>query len=103
MEELLQQIARLEDQVSRIEDRMELLLGCWKSKAIVTAIMALRGFKTVAAMMVVSEIGDFVRFTHLYCPEKSEFRSMSQCLKKSGRIGWKLEHAFPVGGGSYWS
>jgi transposase len=64
MEELLQQIARLEDQVSRIEARMELLLDGWKSKAIVAAIMALRGFKTVAAMMVVSEIGDFVRFSH---------------------------------------
>jgi len=64
MEELLQQIARIEDQVSRIEARMELLLQEWKSKPIVEAIMALRGFKTVAAMMVVSEIGNFVRFTH---------------------------------------
>ena len=64
MEELLQQIARIEDQVTRIETRMELLLDGWKNKSIVTAIMALRGFKTVAAMMVVSEIGNFTRFTH---------------------------------------
>jgi len=64
MEELLQQIARLEDQVSRLEDQMELLCASWKSKPIVDAIMSLRGFKLVAAMMVVSEIGDFVRFTH---------------------------------------
>src|SRR6187402_1547264 len=35
-----------------------------EEQPIVDAIMALRGFKLVAAMMVVSEIGDFVRFTH---------------------------------------
>lgn len=64
MEELLQQITGIGDQVSRIEARMELLLQEWKNKPIVEGIMALRGFKTVAAMMVVSEIGDFVRFTH---------------------------------------
>jgi transposase len=43
---------------------MELQCADWSRKPLVDAIMALRGFKIIAAMMVVSEIGDFVRFTH---------------------------------------
>jgi transposase len=36
----------------------------WVKKPVVEAIMTLRGFRIIAAMTVVSEIGDFVRFTH---------------------------------------
>lgn len=64
MEELIQQIDQLMDRVARFEAQMELLYADWKRKPIVDAIMALKGFKIISALMVVSEIGDFVRFTH---------------------------------------
>jgi transposase len=63
-EALIQQIDQLESRVARIEDHMELLCATWSRRHIVHAIMALRGFKIIASMLVVSEIGDFVRFTH---------------------------------------
>lgn len=63
-EELLQQIEQLIARIGRIEAHMELLCATWSRQPIVAAIMALRGFKIIASMLVVSEIGDFVRFTH---------------------------------------
>jgi transposase len=63
-EEFIQQIDQLEQRIARLEDHMELLCATWSRKPIVDAIMALRGFKIIASMLVVSEIGDFVRFTH---------------------------------------
>jgi transposase len=64
MEELMGQIDQLNERVSRFEARMEALLDTWNKKPIVEALMGFKGFKLIAAMMVVSEIGDFVRFTH---------------------------------------
>ena len=63
-EELLQQIEQLISRIDRIENHMELLCATWSRQPIVAAIMALRGFKIIASMLVVSEIGDFIRFTH---------------------------------------
>lgn len=63
-EELLQQIEQLIARIARIEGHMELLCATWSRQPLVAAIMALRGFKLIASMLVVSEIGDFVRFTH---------------------------------------
>lgn len=63
-EELLQQIEQLISRIDRIENHMELLCATWSGQPIVAAIMSLRGFKIIASMLVVSEIGDFVRFTH---------------------------------------
>ena len=63
-EELLQQIEQLISRIDRIENHMELLCATWSRQPIVAAIIALRGFKIIASMLVVSEIGDFIRFTH---------------------------------------
>ena len=64
MEEFIGQIDHLEARISRIENHMELLCEKWHAKPIVHAMMTLRGFARIASMMVVSEIGDFIRFTH---------------------------------------
>lgn len=64
MEELISQIDQLEERIARIETHMELMCADWGRKPVVDAMMALRGFRLIASMMVVSEIGDFVRFTH---------------------------------------
>jgi len=64
LEELIGQIDQLEARIQRLEKHMELMCAEWAQKPVVDAIMTLRGFRLIAAMMVVSEIGDFVRFTH---------------------------------------
>lgn len=64
MEELIGQIDQLKERIARVENHMELMNAEWVQKPVVDAIMTLRGFQLIAAMMVVSEIGDFVRFTH---------------------------------------
>lgn len=43
---------------------MEQLLADWNRKPIVEAVMGFKGFQLIAAMMIVSEVGDFVRFAH---------------------------------------
>ena len=64
LEELLAQIDQLDARIDRIETHMELLYANWERKQLVDGIMAFKGFQLIAAMMVVSEVGDFVRFTH---------------------------------------
>ncbi len=64
MEELISQIDQLVARIDRLEGHMELMCAEWVQKPVVEAIMTLRGFRIIAAMTVVSEIGDFVRFTH---------------------------------------
>lgn len=50
--------------VDRIEEEMLNLLESWQRKPLVDAMMAFKGFKLVAAMVTVSEIGTFSRFEH---------------------------------------
>ena len=64
MEELIGQIDQLVARIERLEGHMEPMCAEWVKKPVVEAIMTLRGFRIIAAMTVVSEIGDFVRFTH---------------------------------------
>jgi transposase len=64
LEEFLGQIDQLEARMARIEKHMELLYQEWDRKPVVDAVMGLKGFQLIAALMVVSEVGDFVRFTH---------------------------------------
>ena len=40
------------------------LLGKWRLEPAVRALMAMKGFQSVAAMIVVSELGALARFTH---------------------------------------
>jgi transposase len=64
LEEYLLAIDRALDRVERLEKQMEQLLAEWERAPFVEALMAFRGFQRVAAMTVVSEIGDFSRFEH---------------------------------------
>jgi len=50
--------------IIRIETAMLTLLENWQRKPLVEALMAFKGFKLVAAMVTVSEIGSFSRFEH---------------------------------------
>jgi transposase len=64
LEEYLLAIDSGLERVRRLEDHMEQLLPNWERAPMVEALMAFRGFQKVAAMTVVSEIGDFSRFEH---------------------------------------
>ncbi len=64
LEEYIQRIDSLEEQIKRIEDQMAKLLETWQRRALVEGLMGFRGFKLVAAMVTVSEIGYFGRFKH---------------------------------------
>ena len=64
LEEYIQRIDALEKQIQRIVDQMEKLLKTWQRRPMVEALMGMRGFQLVAAMVTVSEIGCFSRFKH---------------------------------------
>lgn len=64
LEEYIQRIDTATKQVERFEDQMLMLLKTWKRQPLVEAVMGFKGFKEVAAMVLVAEIGDFRRFTH---------------------------------------
>jgi transposase len=64
LEEYLQGIDAAHQRVQRIEASMLTLLETWRLKPAVQALMALRGFQLVAAMVTVSELGDIYRFAH---------------------------------------
>lgn len=50
--------------IERIEAEMLLLLETWQRRPLVEAMMSFKGFKLIAAMVTVSEIGTFSRFEH---------------------------------------
>ena len=62
LEEYLIAIDSGVERVERLKQHMEDLLEGWERAPFVTALMALRGFQTVAAMTLVSELGDLSRF-----------------------------------------
>ena len=64
LEEYLQGIAAAEERIARCEEAMHDLLGKWRLEPAVRALMAMKGFQTVAAMIVVSELGEVRRFAH---------------------------------------
>ena len=64
LEEYLQGIDSAHERVGRIEASMLDLLGDWRLKPAVEALMAFKGFQVVAAMITVSELGDIHRFDH---------------------------------------
>jgi transposase len=64
LEEYLQRIDFVMHQIERIDAQMEKLLQTWSRKPLVDSLMGFRGFKRTAAMVLVSEIGDFKRFKH---------------------------------------
>jgi transposase len=64
LEECLQCIDAAAERIERLEMHMKALLDDWHLKPVVLALMGLRGYQTVAAMITVSEIGDIHRFAH---------------------------------------
>ena len=64
LEEYLQAIAAAGERIARCEAAMRDLLEKWRLAPAVRALMAMKGFQTVAAMIVVSELGALDRFSH---------------------------------------
>ena len=64
LEEYLQAIAAAGERIERCEVGMRALLEKWRLAPAVRALMAFKGFQTVAAMIVVSELGEVDRFAH---------------------------------------
>ena len=64
LEEYLQCIDAAAERIERLEVHMKALLEDWHMRPVVLALMGLRGYQTVAAMITVSEIGDIHRFAH---------------------------------------
>ena len=64
LEEYIMAIDAAEERIKRLEQHMETQLEDWDKKPYVKALMAFRGFKTVAAMTIISELGDLSRFRH---------------------------------------
>lgn len=64
LEEYLTSIDTAGERVVRIESAMVALLGSWRLHPAVRALMAMKGFQVVAAMITVSELGDIHRFAH---------------------------------------
>jgi transposase len=64
LEEYLQGIGAASERIARCEAAMGDLLEKWRLAPAVRALMAMKGFQTVAAMILVSELGEVHRFSH---------------------------------------
>jgi transposase len=64
LEEYLVSIQGAGERIARCEAAMRDLLTNWRLEPAVRALMAMKGFQTVAAMILVSELGAIHRFTH---------------------------------------
>lgn len=64
LEECLMAVSDAGNRVTRCEAAMSDLLPSWRLKPAVDALMAFKGFKIVAAMITVSELGILPRFDH---------------------------------------
>jgi len=63
-EDYLHAIEVAQERVNRCEKAMQELLADWQLRPAVEALMGFRGFRIVAAMILVSEIGNITRFLH---------------------------------------
>jgi len=64
LEEYLQGIGAAGERIERCEVGMRDLLEKWRLTPAVRALMAMKGFQMVAAMILVSELGEVHRFGH---------------------------------------
>jgi transposase len=64
LEDVIRAIGSAEERIARLEEQMSALLESWAMKPVVDAMMGLRGFALVGAMVLVSELGDAWRFEH---------------------------------------
>jgi len=64
LEDAIASIASAGERIARLEEQMGALLESWPMKPVVEAMMGLRGFALVGAMVIVSELGGAWRFEH---------------------------------------
>lgn len=64
LEEYIHAIDSGIERVNRLKNQMILLLNDWEWEPVVRALMACKGFQEVAAMTIISELGDLRRFDH---------------------------------------
>jgi len=64
LEDAIAAIAAAGERIGRLEEQMHALLESWPMKPVVEAVMGLRGFAVVGAMVLVSELGGAWRFDH---------------------------------------
>jgi transposase len=64
LEDAIAAIGSAEERIARLEEQMEALLPSWPMQPVVAALMALRGFARIGAMVLTSELGDAWRFGH---------------------------------------
>ena len=64
LEDALAAITGAGERIGRLEEQMRALLASWPMKPVVEAVMGLRGFAVVGAMVLVSELGGAWRFEH---------------------------------------
>lgn len=64
LEEYVQALDATIERVESIEDHMRIRLEDWGRREFVEALQGLKGFQTVASMVVASELGDLTRFSH---------------------------------------
>ena len=62
LEESIIAVDAANERIERLEMHMKKQLETWERKPFVEALMAFRGFDVVAAMIVISELGDLSRF-----------------------------------------
>jgi transposase len=64
LEEYLMAVQLATERIARCEAAMRDLLEKWRLAPAVRALMAMKGFQTTAAMILVSELGEVHRFNH---------------------------------------
>ena len=64
LEDYLMAIDAAQERIERCEQAMRDLLPGWRLKPAVEALMSFKGFQIVAAMILVSELGEIHRFAH---------------------------------------
>ena len=64
LEDAIAAIAGAGERIGRLEDQMGALLESWPMQPVVAALMGLRGFALVGAMVLTSELGGAWRFDH---------------------------------------
>ena len=62
LEEYIQAIDYANARIARLKENLILILEEWEWKPVTKALMACKGFQEVAAMTIVSELGDLTRF-----------------------------------------
>ena len=64
LEDAIAMIGGAEERIARLEEQMAALLPAWPMQPVVAALMGMRGFALVGAMVLVSELGGAWRFAH---------------------------------------